>query len=78
MAYGRDSQICRDSSGVEHDHGKIGVLGSNPNRGSIIRLFGFCKKSHKKILDKAYAVCNTANVRLPKKQTYKRNTSSKN
>ena len=27
--------ISRDSSGVEHDHGKVGVEGSNPSRGSI-------------------------------------------
>ena len=29
---------CRDSSVVEHFHGKEGVLGSNPSRGSIFDL----------------------------------------
>ena len=31
--------LSRDSSVVEHFHGKEGVLGSNPNRGSINERF---------------------------------------
>jgi hypothetical protein len=32
-----DPATSRHSSVVEHDHGKVGVLGSNPNDGSSLR-----------------------------------------